>query len=140
GGGSLISSDIVKWVSGVDLYEILLNDLHGIPTDVKSIPLLKRNALLHFFEFPGGIVKEIKGVNKISKMPGVRMIRLDIKAGEFIQPAHDDRSRQGLLIIYGNSKADLERKFEAAMNELKVKITSKMKSFPEQHEDFMVAF
>ncbi len=139
GGGSLISSDIVKWVSGVDLYEILFNDLRGIPTDVRSIPALKRNALLHFFEYPDGIVKEIKGVEVVSSMPGVRMIRLDFKDGELIKAASDDRSRQGLVIIYANSKIELEKKIDAVYNALKVKINNRKLSAPELLNDLKLS-
>lgn len=122
GGGTLISSDIAKWVSGVDLYKILIDGLNGISTEVKAIEPLKRNAVLRFFEFPNGIVDNIEGIDEILKMEGIKTLQLDFKVGDLIQAANDDRSRQGFVIAYANSKNELDNKINLVTNTLKVSI------------------
>ena len=124
GGGTLISSDIAKWVSRVDLYHILYHDLIGISADVKSLPVLKRHAMLHFFEFPGGIVNDIAGLQEVAAMPGIRMIHLEFKKGDLIKPASDDRSRQGFVIILADSKKELKKKIAAVKETLTIRINS----------------
>ena len=128
GGGTLISSDIAKWVSGIDLYEILFNDLIGIPADIKSLAILKRHAWLHFFEFPNGTVNEIKGLEEIAAMPGIRLIRLEFKKGDQIEAAKDDRSRQGFVIILAKSKAELENKLAAVKETLIIRVSTEQMS------------
>lgn len=124
GGGSLIASDIASWVSGIDLYEILVNELNGISTDVKSLHTKKRNAILHFFEYQNGIVEEIEGIDDCVKIPGVRMIKLDFKKGDQLKAANDDRSRQGFVVILAESKNQLEEILAAVNQKLKVTISS----------------
>ncbi len=99
GGGTLISSNIIKWVSGFDAYEELYKNLNGLETNLNEIENLNRAAILHFFEFPNGIVSEISGMDDIGKMENVIKLQLDFKVGDTINFALDDRSRQGFIII-----------------------------------------
>ncbi|HKR05428.1 MAG TPA: ATP-grasp domain-containing protein [Bacteroidia bacterium] len=121
GGGSLISSDIINWVSGVDVYEYFFENLSGGVTDVKNLNVLKRNAVLHFFEFGTGKVKAISGIKEAEKIPGVHFLKLFISEGDEIVPATDDRSRQGMAIIFAESKEELDAKLKTAEQLLKVK-------------------
>lgn len=118
GGGTLISSDIAKWVSGVNLYEILLKSLQGQIVDVEHLKPLRRNAILYFFEFAPGKVKEISGLEKAREIPGVLDIQLLFKAGDTIKLASDDRSRQGFTIVFANSIDELNN----TLQEIKEKI------------------
>jgi carbamoyl-phosphate synthase large subunit len=122
GGGSLISSDIAKWVSGIDLYQILFDDLRGISTDVKSFLPLRKSALLHFFEYPSGKVKEIFGVEEVLKIEGVKMLKLDFTLGDIINKAKDDRSRQGFVIIFAETQSQLEIMLKKLESTLKVNV------------------
>lgn len=122
GGGTLISSDIARWVSGIDLYKILIDGLNGIVTDVKALQPLKRNALLHFFEFPNGTVEKIEGIEQIRQVQGVQKIQLDFKEGDIIRSATDDRSRQGFVVIYAESREELDNKFNLVGDLLKISI------------------
>jgi formate-dependent phosphoribosylglycinamide formyltransferase (GAR transformylase) len=120
GGGSLISSDIIKWVSGVNVYEHLFENLMGKITDVKKFKVLKRNAVLHFFEFGSGKVKKINGMKEVKKIPGIHFLKLFINEGDEIIPASDDRSRQGMTIVFAKSKAILDAKLKSADLLLKI--------------------
>jgi len=108
GGGTLISSDIVNWVSGVNVYDLLYGNLRGAATDVKGLNVLKRNAILKFFEFHPGVVKSISGLDEVKKMKEVISHDLLFKPGDTLQPAEDDRSRQGYFIAFANTKPELD--------------------------------
>ena len=124
GGGSLISSDIAKWVSGVDIYELFVNALKGESYDVTSLSTLKRPAVLHFFEFPNGVVASIEGLDEIRAMEGIVAIKMDFQVGSQIKAANDDRSRQGFVIILADDKAQLESRLAQVNDKLKVTIHS----------------
>lgn len=108
GGGTLISSDIVNWVSGVNVYDNYYANLKGGITDVKSLAVLKRPAILKFFEFKEGLVKSISGINEIKKIKGILSSNLSFKPGDVLQPAEDDRSRQGYFIAIADTKEELD--------------------------------
>jgi carbamoyl-phosphate synthase large subunit len=107
GGGSLISSDIVNWVSGVNVYDLYYANMKGAITDVKGLKILKKNAILKFFEFNPGIVKSIEGFNELKNMKGLISSHLAFKPGDTLQPADDDRSRQGYFIAFAESFEEL---------------------------------
>lgn len=120
GGGSLISSNIIDWVAGVNIYEMLYTCLTGGSIDVKNISVLKRNAILHFFEFGVGKVKAIYGQKEAEAIEGVATVRLFFKEGDVLKAANDDRSRPGMVIIFAESKAELDKRLELVRNNLKV--------------------
>jgi biotin carboxylase len=124
GGGSLISSDIAKWVSGVDIYEIYLTGLEGNTYNVNALTTLKRPAVLHFFEFPNGIVEAVEGLDEIRRMNGTVAIKMDFEVGTHIKAANDDRSRQGFVIILAEDKAQLESRLALVNDTLKVTLKS----------------
>jgi len=108
GGGTLISSDIVNWVSGVNVYDHYYANLIGGITNVKGFNVLKRNAILKFFEFNQGLVKSISGFDEIKNMKEIISCNLSFKIGDTLQPADDDRSRQGYFIAFANTKEELD--------------------------------
>lgn len=125
GGGTLISSDIAGWVSGVNVYDILISELgENKPTDVKEINALKRSAILHFFEYPNGRIDSISGVEEILRIPGVIRFNLEFKVGDVIKAARDDRSRQGFVIIFAEDAAELLQRLNLVKDALKIKITN----------------
>jgi aminotransferase len=120
GGGSLISSDIINWVSGNDVYEMYYQNLKGGITDVKRLEVKKRNAILQFFEFRPGTVKKINGVDEAKQIKGVLELKLAFKPGDFLKPAEDDRSRQGFVIIFADSKKELDSILARVMEKIEI--------------------
>jgi aspartate/methionine/tyrosine aminotransferase/biotin carboxylase len=120
GGGTLISSDIINWVTGVNVYELYYNNLLGSAVDVKELAVLKRNAILKFFEFPVGKVKKIYGINEVRKIKEIKNIELFIKPGDNLIPADDDRSRHGYYIAYAESKEKLDDVITRVQNKINV--------------------
>lgn len=107
GGGSLISSNIVNWVSGYNIYDMFYDNLVGKQTDLSEIKILNRNAILQFFEFKQGKVKSISGFDEAKNIDGVFKLKFFFKEGDVLKAAEDDRSRQGFVIIFSNTKQEL---------------------------------
>jgi biotin carboxylase len=122
GGGSLIPSHIVPWVSGVDVYSTYYNALTGGQTEICTTDF--KNAILYFFEFQPGFVKSIEGLEAAAELPGVIRIELEFQEGETIKNATDDRGRQGYAIILADSEAELNQKLTDIKNMIHVTIAS----------------
>lgn len=121
GGGTLISSHIINHVTGQNIYELLYQNLMGNITPVKDLELLQKNAILQFFEFPAGKVKEITGLETAKNIKGVLEINLSFRPGDTLKPAEDDRSRQGFVILFADSKQELDENLKKVINSIQIK-------------------
>lgn len=106
GGGTKISSDITRLVSGINCYELFLNMLtNGSEEIVKGEK--KECAALGFFDFEPGIITEIIGINEAMKQRGIYDLKLEAKVGDQLGQAQDDRSRCGYYILFADSIDEL---------------------------------
>ena len=108
GGGTLIPSHIIPWVSGINIYDIYYDSLMDNPQKLDLRPDSK-SGLLHFFEFPSGKVKSVNGEEDCRNIPEVIEFRLEFKEGEYIFPAEDDRGRQGFVIILAEDQLKIRK-------------------------------
>lgn len=124
GGGSLISSHIVPHTTGVHIYDLLIEYLaNGVETPITAnFPL--KSALLYFFEFQGGLVESIHGIDDIRRYNFVADFQLSFSVGDTIKSATDDRSRQGFVLILGECSDDLLDKLALIESKLVVEIKS----------------
>lgn len=106
GGGSRIHSHIAPYLAGFPVPEFYLRFVMG-----ERMPVTRaageRAANLAFFAFPAGVVKAIHGVEAARRLPGVQEILLEFEPGQQIFPPNDDRSRPGLVIIFGRTRAEV---------------------------------
>lgn len=109
GGGTKISSDIVPLVSGINSNEIYLDILTGGKGEVVR-KTYHECAVLGFFDFKPGRVISIKGVEEAKAQPGVHDIGLEIKEGDMLGQAQDDRSRCGYYILWADSLEELNQR------------------------------
>lgn len=111
GGGTRISSHIVPLLTGIDNYQMLIEDALGHPCrkDFTAPSPYKRCAVLKFLDVEenGKVVSEIRGEQEIRNHPSVVELHLEFKAGERLYQATDDRSRIGFYIAYGESREEL---------------------------------
>ena len=119
GGGTLIPSDIVPWVTGIDVYEHLFDSISG-SNRLKISDVLSRSAILHFFNFKNGIVKEISGLEEIEKIPEVLTCRLSFSIGDEIFDITDDRGRHGFVIILSENEQGLKKILKKVYNKIDI--------------------
>lgn len=122
GGGTLIPSDIVPWVSGVSVYDVFYELIRGNVSEINALEQ-PRHAILHFFEFPAGMVKAIKGLDEAQKLHGVLLAELEFEVGAILKPAGDDRGRQGFAILFADNAEELENLLNQVNNTIKVETT-----------------
>ncbi len=108
GGGTKISSLIVPFMSGVNTNEILIKSALG--EKIADINPLKNDkwAILDFFNFSKGLVKDTTGVDKLKTNPNVLDFGFIFSPGDVLQPPSDDRSRHGYFIAYEKTEEKLK--------------------------------
>lgn len=112
GGGSNISSTIISWLIGKNIYNILMNTLLYDQNPISISMASDRAAILHFFEFNDGIIKTIKFKKDIKELNGVAEFELFVKEGQIIRGALDDSARHGYLIVTGSNREELLKTIE----------------------------
>jgi biotin carboxylase len=106
GAGSYVYSHIAPHVSGIDAPRLYLQFVMGEAPAVND-PGTRRAANLEFFSFPAGRVTAIRGVEEARALPGVAMILLEFGVGDVLRPPEDDRSRPGLMVVLGDTRAEV---------------------------------
>jgi biotin carboxylase len=106
GAGSRVFSDIVPYLAGAPVprayLEFIMGGTMSIRPDGKA-----RAANLAFFDLGSGIVRRLDGLEEARRLPGVKEIMLEFKVGDRLTPPEDDRSRPGLLVVFGATRADV---------------------------------
>lgn len=108
GGGTLISSDIVPLMSGVDSNELLIRMALGERISSIRPDFYKGISVLDFFEFKPGKVKNISGLGQAKVISGVVSIGVNIHEGSVISEVSDDRSRHGYIIAHAENAETLK--------------------------------
>jgi biotin carboxylase len=109
GGGTRISSDIVPALSRIDTNGILIRMALGEKIEPARPERSSRVAALDFWEFPPGVVQEIKGLEDVRSMPGVMAAGMTLRPGQSVRAAEDDRLRHGYVIVEAPDLPALKR-------------------------------
>jgi biotin carboxylase len=118
GGGCRIASVIIKHVSGVDAYEMLIRRSLG---DDVEMPLPRmRAANLEFLHFEPGRVKAIRGLEEVRASRLAYDIDLHFGVGETIKSPTDDKTRLGYFISLGETRSEIDEKAERVKQMVRV--------------------
>lgn len=120
GGGSHIASEIIPYVSGIDVERELLLDTLELSRDQYILSQRRKCAILKFFEFREGKIKQIIGLEQIEKIPGVLYISLQYKPGDYIRAVKDDTNRHGFYIAGADTEKQLSRIMKEIENGIKI--------------------
>ena len=125
GGGNLISSHIVPFMSGVDNYRYLLEcSLDNITSPNFTIPesYKDRCAVLRFFQVPygGGIVERIDGIDILENTPQIVEYKFNFNIGDRICDASTDADRAGFYIACCEQKDELDEVMRMIQDKVKI--------------------
>lgn len=128
GGGVYTSEVIVPQVTGLDMNAIYLNDCVGesfvaATCDLGNIG--RTPTMLKFFAFTeagGGIVKKVRGVDKLLAREDVLKLKMLIRPGDVICSIASGADRHGMIILTGSTKAEVRAKLKEAIDTLEVAI------------------
>ena len=125
GGGNLISSHIVPFLSGIDNYQYLLNCYLGkvtSPDFVVSEKYKNRSAVLRFFEVPkrGGIVERIDGQEILENTSEVIKYQFNFNIGDYLVDAATDADRVGYYIACCENRQRLDELMRQIQNNVRI--------------------
>lgn len=114
GGGNMISSLIVQYLSGYQTYDFLIQAALGDAdhTDFTIRESFKnRCAVIRFFDTPpgGGVVKAIKGINYLEKTSEIKEYQLHFGVGDIIGNCLNDSARIGFYIACTECRERLDQ-------------------------------
>jgi len=121
GGGFGIFSDIVPFVSGVDIVKECINIALGFDVDI----FLKqpKAAVLRFFNFGRGRLLRITGLEQAKRTKGVQKLWIGIAPGEMIPSITDGISRHGQMIVFGDTREQVLHRAKQAESAIKFDTT-----------------
>jgi len=117
----LVSLELLPWMSGINLYDVLYDNLTGVSYPQEA-QYLNRTALIKFFEFGKGKVKNISGIDDVLNHPQVEVFKMWVKEGDVIREARNGKERHGVAVICSENEADLERTLEYIEYSLKLEL------------------
>lgn len=131
GGGNLISSNIVPYMSGFDNYQYLINcSLNKIESKDFTITdeYKKRVSVLKFFETPGngGIVEKIEGLDFLRNNSNINAFNLYFKEGDRIENAKNDAARIGYYVACCENKKELDLLIDEISKKIKITLKEKL--------------
>lgn len=122
GGGSRVYSHIAPYLSGINVPEMMIRFAVGERLNLPKHALSDRAANLEFFSFAPGTIKSITGVEEACRLPGVAEILLEFNVGDVLRSPEDDRSRHGLMLVFGNSRDQVLKTSQAVHDLVKVEV------------------
>ena len=123
GGGTKVASHIAPYLSGIDTYQLLFDLALGRNTRLLQ-PLQPstsdRAAILRFFEFSAGRVRQIDGVEQARSIEGVMDVHLNFDVGSTLTASNDDRSRHMHVIGVGKDTQTVQHVAQLAYEQIAV--------------------
>ncbi len=125
GGGNLISSHIVPFLSGIDNYRYLLNCCTGNVTSPEFIiknSYKTRSAVLRFFDVPkqSGAVERIEGREVLEHDPRIAAYRFNFQTGDRLSDAATDADRIGFYIACCDTKKELDELMKNIQRDVRI--------------------
>jgi carbamoyl-phosphate synthase large subunit len=121
GAGSRVYSHIVPYLAEAPVPRMYLEYVMGSePTFTFASP--ERSANLAFFSFEPGVVQAIEGLDAASTIPGVQEILLEFSVGDRLALPSDDRSRPGLVYVFGRTRDEVLRHTEQVFQTVAVRV------------------
>lgn len=119
GAGSRVYSDIVPYLAGAPIPQAYLQFIAGETFSVR-VDGQPRAANLAFFSLPSGTVTRVCGVEEARQLPGVHEILLEFGVGDRLTNPQDDRSRPGLIVVFGKSRSEVLETTDRAFRTVRV--------------------
>lgn len=125
GGGNFIASDIVPYMSGVDIYEYLIlesTNKMGLPKGITLNNFVEKYIVLKFLDFAevDGVIKEIKGLEILENSHNIIRWDLNIRQGDSIKPVDNDSNRRGYYIAAADSLMELKELIKVTSNSIEI--------------------
>ena len=120
GAGFRVFTDIIPWVTGIDVVEELIKIALGMEPDLDV--KYHRGAVLRFPEVPPGIVKRVIGVDEARVIKGVFDLDVYVEPGDTVQPLRSGSDRVWHIISMVESRREAVRVIEEVEKVLRIEV------------------
>lgn len=127
GGGVYISSHLMPLATGIDINDVLLDKVLGVPVNIEKVFEGRKDAASGYicFYLPKGTVKSVSGVEELKELPFVKKVCLDtIRVGQKTEPMLHKGLRKGPILVCGKNREDIEKNIKTVQQILKVEVES----------------
>jgi biotin carboxylase len=123
GPGFKVFTDMIPWVSGVDVVKELIKLSIGEKPDLNVS--CSRGSVLRFPEVPPGKVKKVEGVDEARKIKGISDIDIYVKPGDIVLPLTSGADRAGHIISMAETRKEAMEIIARVESVLRIEIDEK---------------
>ena len=120
GPGFKVFTDMIPWVTGVDVVKELIKLSVGEEPDLRS--KLNRGSVLRFPEMPPGLVKRVEGVDEAKQIEGISDLEIYIKPGDIVRPLTSGSDRVGHIISIAETREEAVEIVKQAESILRIEV------------------
>lgn len=121
-GGDCITTHLVPLSTGIDMVGATIDAACGGKPDIEQ--KFDKGSAIRYFNTSAGLLKEIEGIEKAKKLPGVQEITLVKEIGTTITDIGSSADRIGFVIAQADTAEDAVRVCERAIEEIKISVES----------------
>ena len=123
-GGDCITTQLVPLSTGVNMVEASIRIAIGEKPDLK--PKWNKGAAIRYLRTATGTIKEITGIEKAEKVPGVKQVSIVHSIGEQIGEIKSSVDRAGFVIAQSEDAAKAIAVAEKAIRAIDIVVTEEM--------------
>ena len=123
-GGDCITTHLVPLSTGVNMVEASIRIAIGEKPDLK--PKWNKGAAIRYLRTATGTIKEITGIEKAEKVPGVKQVSIVHSIGEQIGEIKSSVDRAGFVIAQSEDAAKAIAVAEKAIRAIDIVVTEEM--------------
>ncbi|MGB2614271.1 MAG: ATP-grasp domain-containing protein [Phycisphaerae bacterium] len=112
-GGDFITTELVPRSTGIDMVEGAINLALGRQPDLEPRHA-PRGAAIRYLTPPPGRALAVKGVDEARRMPGVKVVEVDVGVGDTVPEVKSSLTRVGYVIAEGAGADEAVANAEAA--------------------------
>lgn len=119
-GGDCITTHLVPLSTGIDMVAATIKLACGEESDIN--PKWCKGSAIRYFETPVGILKNIEGVEKAKRIPGVDEISFVHEVGETVGDIGSSVDRVGFVVAQGENAENAASICEQAKNTINIEV------------------
>jgi len=119
-GGDCITTHLVPLSTGIDMVKASIDLALGLKPEIRK--KFKKGAAIRYITTRNGILKEIKGIDILTKTDGVKLIEIVKKIGEQILPIRGSGDRVGYVICQSNTPSEAILQCEDIIGKIEISI------------------
>ena len=124
GGGAHVTTDLIPHAYGVDTQPYLVREALGEDTRFYDCHSFEQKAAAFYsFLLPEGEIVSVDGLDRILQIPGVMCADLKkMELGDRVPPIKDKGSRYGLIVVFGETRTDLENVWKRLRETVRIRV------------------